>query len=193
MAGGARAGGSAHRPAALAGAGAGWARPDPRLGRCRSGGRRPRARRADPRPLRARARMARMRFGSAARARFSSLPPRSLPPTAGATAGARPASTTAGRRSKSLARTRRRRSCRRPRPISAPARPRLPSSSLACAASWPGQKLASGCMSRRHGWRRCSPGSTASSRKPNRVAALDRFQQRPFPNGGDGAMAGSSC
>ena len=28
------------------------------------------------------------------------------------------------------------------------------------------------CMSRRRGWRRCSPGSTASSRKPNRVAAL---------------------
>ena len=54
--------------------------------------------------------------------------------TAGATAGARPASTTAGLRSRSRARTRRRRSCRRPRPISPRVHPRPPSLSLACAA-----------------------------------------------------------
>ena len=36
-------------------------------------------------------------------------------------------------------------------------------------------------MSRRRGWRRCSPGSTASSRKPNRVAALDRFPAAAIP------------
>ena len=40
--------------------------------------------------------------------------------------------------------------------------PRPPSSSLACAPCWRGRKRASGCMSRRRGWRRCSPGSTAS-------------------------------
>ena len=52
---------------------------------------------------------------------------------------------------------------------------------------------ASASMSRRRGSRRCSPGSTASSRKPNRVAALDRFQQQArIPERRRRAMAGSS-
>ena len=53
--------------------------------------------------------------------------PLSVCRTAGATAGARPASTTAGLQSRSRAQTRRGRSCRRPRPISPRLRPQPPS------------------------------------------------------------------
>ena len=95
-----RAGLLIDRPA-LAGPGARRARPDADLGRSRRGGRRARARRADRSGFTRSRRRARMRCGSAARARFWSRPRPSPPPTAGATAGAQPASTTAGRRSRS--------------------------------------------------------------------------------------------
>jgi hypothetical protein len=86
--------------------------------------------------------------------------------TAGKTAGARPALTTAGRSSTSRARTRARRSCRPPRRTSPRVRPRPLFLSSACADCSRGRPAASACISRRPGWRPCSPGSTGCEWSP---------------------------
>jgi hypothetical protein len=53
-----------------------------------------------------------------------------------------------------------------PRPTSLPVRPRPPSLSLACAACSRARPPASASISRRRGWRRCAPGSTAFNTRP---------------------------
>ena len=188
--------GLAHRPAAPAGAGARRARPDADLGRSRSGGRRARARRADRSASMRSRRRARMRCASAATSALLVTPA----PLAAADGWRDGWCATARRRRLGGGRGlgRRRAAGAHAGDLGRPRR-RLAlgrcACSSACAACWRGRKRASACMSRRRGWRRCSPGSTAfevscslvESRRPlvlrSAGGASRRTLQGPAPAG----------